>query len=47
MAAVPSLLYDLTRRWNLITTGDLFWHAVHRLSCDSSGSGDRVTADTP
>ena len=26
MAAVPSLLYGLARQWNLITTGDLFWH---------------------
>ena len=29
MAAVPSLLRDLARQWNLITTGDLFWHGCH------------------
>jgi streptomycin 6-kinase len=29
MAAVPSLLHDLARQWNLITTGDLFWHGCH------------------
>lgn len=25
MAAVPCLLHDLARRWNLVTDGDLFW----------------------
>ena len=29
MAAVPSLLHDLARQWNLITAGDLFWHGCH------------------
>ena len=29
MAAVPSLLHDLARQWNLITTGDLFWHGCN------------------
>ncbi len=29
MAAVPSLLYDLARQWNLITDGDLFWHGCN------------------
>ncbi len=26
MAALPSLLHDLARQWNLAATGDLFWH---------------------
>ena len=29
MAAVPSLLHDLARQWNLITAGDLFWHGCN------------------
>ncbi|MGH3284819.1 MAG: hypothetical protein ACRDPD_09090 [Streptosporangiaceae bacterium] len=29
MAAVPSLLHDLARQWNLITSGDLFWHGCN------------------
>jgi streptomycin 6-kinase len=29
MAAVPSLLHDLARQWNLVTTGDLFWHGCN------------------
>ena len=29
MAAVPSLLHDLARQWNLITAGDRFWHGCH------------------
>ena len=29
MAAVPSLLHDLARQWNLIAAGDLFWHGCN------------------
>jgi len=29
MAAVPSLLHHLARQWNLVTTGDLFWHGCN------------------
>src|SRR5579862_8457144 len=29
MAAVPSLLHDLARQWNLSTAGDLFWHGCN------------------
>lgn len=29
MAAVPSLLHDLARQWNLITVGDRFWHGCN------------------
>ena len=29
MAALPSLLHDLARQWDLTTTGDLFWHGCN------------------
>jgi streptomycin 6-kinase len=29
MAALPSLLHDLARQWNLTADGDLFWHGYN------------------
>jgi hypothetical protein len=29
MAAVPTLLDDLARQWNLVTDGELFWHGCN------------------